>query len=210
MPTECKVCRCGCVRRRRLARALIWVGLVVAPVPPLLAQESDPDPNNAVTLFGGWLTDNNWEEASSPGVVEFRDSWLLGLAASRRISQFGKGLSLELEGQVVRHFGDQTHWEFNLPIIARWETFPWDNVIETSLAWGIGPSYASEKPAEEVAREGDSQRWLVYWLAELELGLPGQRDWTALMRLHHRSEAFGLIADEGGSNVLAVGVRRRF
>ncbi len=61
VPTECKVCRCGCVRRRRLARALIWVGLVVAPAPPLLAQESDPHPINAVTLFGGWLTNNNWE-----------------------------------------------------------------------------------------------------------------------------------------------------
>ncbi len=111
---------------------------------------------------------------------------------------------------MVRHFGDQTHWEFNLPIIARWETFPWDNVIDTSLAWGIGPSYASETPAAEVAREGESQRWLVYWLGELELGLPGQRGWTALVRVHHRSEAFGLIADEGGSNALTVGLRRRF
>ncbi len=206
MPTECKVCRCGCVRR--LARALVWIGLVAAPASPLLAQE--PDPRNAVTLFGGWLTDNDWEEVFIPGDAEFRDSWLLGLAGSRRFARLGEGLSFELEGQVVRHFGDQTHWEFNLPVIARWETLPWDNVIDTSVAFGIGPSYASETPAEEVAREGESRRWLVYWLAELELGLPGQRDWTALARIHHRSEAFGLIADEGGSNVLAVGLRRRY
>ncbi len=168
MPTECRVCTCGCVRRRWLARALIWVGLVAASAPPLLAQELDP--HNAVTLFGGWLTDNEWEEVFIPGEAEFRDSWLFGLAASRRIYRLGEGLSFEIEGQVVRHFGDQTHWEFNLPIIARWEAFPWDTVIDTSLAWGIGPSYASETPAAEVAREGESQRWLVYWLGELELG----------------------------------------
>ncbi len=48
----------------------------------------------------------------------------------------------------------QDHWEFNLPIVARWEAFPWDDVIDTSLAFGIGPSYASEIPKVEVANGG--------------------------------------------------------
>ena len=165
---------------------------------------------NALTLFGGRLTDNEWEEVFVPGEIEFQDSWLLGIAGSRRILHFGEGLSFEIEGQVVRHFDGQTHWEFNLPVIARWARFPWDDVIDTSVAWGIGPSYASEVPVLEVEREGSSEQWLVYWLAELELGLPGRHEWSAITRLHHRSEAFGLIADEGGSNVVTLGFRRSF
>ena len=70
------------VRWRRLARVLIWVGLVAAPASPLVAQE--PAPRNAVTLFGGWLTDNEWEEVFIPGEVEFRDSWLVGMLSHRK------------------------------------------------------------------------------------------------------------------------------
>ena len=109
----------------------------------------------------------------------------------------------------MRHFGDQDHWEFNLPLIARWEKFSWNDVIDTSVAFGLGPSYASETPKEEVAMDGDSQQWLVYWMFELELGLPGS-NWSGTFRLHHRSGAFGIVTDDGGSNVLAVGLKRHF
>ena len=61
----------------------------------------------------------------------------------------------------------------------------------------------------EVANEGDSQRRVVYWMVELELG-PPDKGWSGIFRLHHRSEAFGLIADEGGSNVLVIGLMQRF
>jgi hypothetical protein len=61
----------------------------------------------------------------------------------------------------------------------------------------------------EVANKGDSQRLLVYWMAEIEVG-PPDKDWSALIRLHHRSGAFGLIADEGGSNALVFGLKQRF
>jgi hypothetical protein len=30
------------------------------------------------------------------------------------------------------------------------------------------------------------------------------------MRLHHRSDGFGLVAEDGGSNALCAGVRYRF
>jgi hypothetical protein len=31
-----------------------------------------------------------------------------------------------------------------------------------------------------------------------------------ITRIHHRSDAFGLVADGGGSNALAVGLKWRF
>jgi hypothetical protein len=123
---------------------------------------------------------------------------------------FDGRLSCELEAQAGKYFGDQNHWEFNLPILGfRWHRFPWDDHLATGLAWGIGPSYATRVPEIELETNDDSNRWLVYWFAELTLG-PPTANWEVLMRLHHRSDAFGIVADDGGSNALCAGIRYRF
>lgn len=180
---------------------------------PLQASErSEPSRNsvlNSLTIFGGVMTDNEWEDIFTPNQIDFRDSGLIGIAVSRKIWDFKDTLSVEIEGQVVRYFGDQDNWEFNLPLVVRWHVFPWDKWLDTSFAFGIGPSYASEIPKEEIAREGSSERWLVYLLAELEFGVPSSL-WSGIFRLHHRSGAFGIVADDGGSNVLTAGIRRHF
>jgi hypothetical protein len=182
---------------------------IYRPVQTHINQPPDTDAAIAVSIFGGWMTDNNWEEVITPWNLEFRDTTLVGIAGSRRLWRYDNDISFEIEGQIVHHFGDQDHWEFNLPIIVRWETFPWNDAIDTSAAFGFGPSYASEIPKEEIAKDGDSQQWLVYWMFELAMGLP-ETDWRGIFRLHHRSGAFGIVAGEGGSNVLAVGLRRQF
>jgi len=69
--------------------------------------------------------------------------------------------------------------------------------------------YASEKPKVEVAKEGDSPRWLVYWMVEIGAG-PPDKDWNVMFRFHHRSEAYGLVANEGGSNAFVFGLKQRF
>lgn len=199
-------------------RTLLWSAMWAVPIGllhagPATAEDADASIKtraNAVTVFGGILTDNSFEDfLLEPWTATFEEAGLAGLAASRRLWRFRDWFSIEVEGQVVRNFGNQDHWEFNLPVAGRWEAFPWDDVIETSLAWGIGPSYASEVPNLEVIQEGSSQRWLVYWFAEVELGLP-DRAWSVIGRIHHRSEAFGIVADKGGSNALAIGLKWRF
>jgi hypothetical protein len=118
-------------------------------------------------------------------------------------------LSVEAEGQVGYNFGDQSHWEFNLAAGPRWHEFPWNETIATSVAFGLGLSLASETPEVEVELEGDSQKLLIYWSAELTLG-PPRSAWALLLRLHHRSAGFGLLADDGGMNAVALGVRYAF
>jgi hypothetical protein len=200
-------------RVRLLLHFVTWFGLVglVLPYTAIAGEGRDfiKDKPSAIAVFGGLVTNNNWEDALAPWDLEYRESFLTGLAISHRISRFDHRIDFEIEGQVVRHFGDQDHWEFNLPIVGRWKTFPWDEVVDTSLAFGIGPSYANEKPPAEVAIEGDSHRLLVYWMAEIEAG-PPDRDWRAVIRIHHRSGAFGLVADEGGSNAIVIGFKQRF
>lgn len=191
-----------------------WIGLTMAMVLPHPAaagesSASTEDKPNAIAVFGGLMTYSKWEETLLPWDTDYGDSTLVGLAASHDIGRFDHRLSFEIEGQVVRHFGDQDHWEFNLPIVGRWKAFSWDEVVDTSLAFGIGPSYASEIPEVEVINGGDSQRWLVYWMAEIEVG-PPDRGWSTIFRIHHRSGAFGVVADEGGSNALVIGFRQRF
>ncbi len=44
---------------------------------------------------------------------------------------------------------------------------------------------------------------------QLRTGPPGKGR-SVIFRLHHRSEAFGLVADEGGSNAMVIGLKQRF
>lgn len=166
---------------------------------------------HAATAFGGVMLDNVWEDVFlDPGGLVIEDSQLVGGALSTRLWRPVEGLDVEVEGQLVRHFGAQDHWEVNAPLaVARWSRFPWGETVFTSAAFGIGPSLASRVPGLEVANEGDSERVMVYWMIEVELGAPGS-DWSWVGRLHHRSPAYGLFGDDGGANALAVGVRRRF
>ena len=48
------------------------------------------------------------------------------------------------------------------------------------------------------------------WTAALGVALVLLVAWSVIARLHHRSTAYGVFADSGGSNFLALGIRRRF
>ncbi len=165
----------------------------------------------AVTGFVGQMLDNTWEQTFiEPHKLQFEGGGIVGAAASARLAEPLRGLTLEVEGQVVRHFGAQTHWEVNAPLaVARWSRFPWGERLATSAAFAIGPSFASETPRLEVRNQGESSRAMVYWMIEVEAGRPDS-DWSLVGRLHHRSTAYGTFGDDGGSNALALGLRRRF
>lgn len=162
------------------------------------------------TVYGARIsTQPGWEDIiiDAPG-TEFVDSYLLTAALSREYGQRKEGaLTFEAEGQVVKHFHDQTHWEFNaLPIVVRWNRFPWSQKLKSSAAFGIGLSYATELPPVEVQLEGESHQLLIYWMMELTAG-PVQSPWSVSLRLHHRSVAYGLMGDEGGMNAVGLGLR---
>jgi len=164
----------------------------------------------AVTLYGGRVTNDIWSKSLTPG-VEFADAYIIVGAFTWTAHRFFDGaLSLELEGQIGKYFGDQDNWEFNLPIVAgRWNKFPWNHHISTSFAFGIGPSYATRvPPLEEVINES-SQQWLIYWFGELTFG-PPKKNWSVALRLHHRSCGFGFVGDHGGLNILAAGIKYRW
>jgi len=166
-------------------------------------------PPNAVTFFAADLTGNQWEDILTPTDVQFRDTYLAGAGLSHRLTTFFNKLDIELLGQTALHFGHAHQWEFDAALVARWTYFPWNDLVRTSFAFGVGPSYETQVPPEEETLHGHSGQWLGFWVAELTVGPPDSL-WSGVVRLHHRSTAFGLFGKHGGSNWLAVGIRREF
>lgn len=106
-------------------------------------------PDWSATAFGGVLLDNDFQELVNPGAIDADESGLFGVAIARKIAEPIGGLDIELEAQLVRHFGGQDHWEIAAPVIARWTEFPWDETVDSSIAFGLGVSFTSEEPVIE-------------------------------------------------------------
>ncbi len=78
----------------------------------------------ALNIYAGRLTSNHWEEFfHNTEELDFKRSYLSAIALARRIGTYRDKTSFEIEGQVVKHFNVQTHWELNVLGTARWEAF---------------------------------------------------------------------------------------
>lgn len=172
-----------------------------------IAFAGDAVADDQASVFAGRMVSDGWEDVFlSPGHLDWRNSGLLGLAYGRDW-QVTPRLSFGLEGQVVGHFGEQQHAEFNLPLFIRYAPDGFGPL--ESAAFGMGPSLATEVPEIEVDTKGGSERLLLYWAIELEFASP--RPGTSIYgRLHHRSNGWGRIAEQGGSNAIVMGLRRRW
>ncbi len=189
---------------------IIAVIMVIALMPAFTGKAMAAD-DFALTVYGGRMTDGDFGDALT-GQADFIDAYVVVGALSWTFARyFEDALSFELEGQVGKWWGDQHNLEFNLPLAIRWSKFPWNHYVSTSLAYGLGPSYATKEPAAEIDEHDSTKKFLVYWFGEIAFG-PPDSNWAGVFRIHHRSGAFGLIADrgEGGSNTLAVGLKFRF
>jgi len=143
--------------------------------------------------------------------AEYKDSYLVDLALSRRFASYKKYLDFEAEGQVAKHFGDQDHWEFVALVVVRWLPFPWDRYVDTSFAVGDGLSYASETPKLEDDKYDDTSQLLNYLMFEFAFSLPRIPSWSFVVRIHHRSGILGFYNDvKGASNALGFGIKYSF
>ncbi len=160
------------------------------------------------------MTDNDVAELVNPWQIRLLRSGLIGGAVNRRFGPVFEtrhgGYRFEFEAQIVRHFGEQDNWEFNVPVGVR--LTPGRRVLGIdSIAFLVGPSLASEPPAVEVRRgRGRAERGLIYFHLEIERALRSVNNTRVFMRIHHRSGGYGAIAEGVGSNALVIGLRRDF
>lgn len=175
-----------------------------------------------LTVYGSqWVNADFLEipERAFTGGLTGEDAYFVGAALSRVLvpafsiplpgTDFAfHGNRIELEGQVLRHFGEQSHWEGTIALMFRTGQIPLFGGLSVNLAFGEGLSYASERPRLEGSFRVEPTRFLNYLAFEAEFShssLPGV---YFVPRIHHRSGIFGLIAErESGSNFIGAGIR---
>ena len=176
---------------------------------------------HATTYAGQWANADLLAipERTVTGALTFENSYVVGGALSRvLVPSFSiplpgtdraiLGNRIELEGQILRHFGEQRHWEGTFALMFRTGQIPLFRGLRVNLGFGEGLSYASEPPALEGSFRVEPSRFLNYLAVEAEFShasLPGV---YVVPRIHHRSGVFRLIAPRtSGSNFVGLGLR---
>ena len=171
------------------------------------------EPLWAVTAFYGRGLDTVFSDSLfsmfNPAENEER---IVAVTLRRQVGAFTDHVTFEVEGMYGYHYGEQQYHEFSAAVYARWMTFPWNDYVLTSLAAGLGPSFTDVTPELEKRQHGQSDvQWLNQFNVEVTGGLPKYPDWQLLVRLQHRSGAFGAINGvTDASNFWTLGVLKRF
>lgn len=205
-PTEEKASR---MKTALWAATLLCTPLILCADPAGAGPEHQGSGTWSAGVFAGNMTNNRANDLLRPGQYDFADNHFAGavLAYDRRIGR--SQWSLGAEVQVNLHFGDQEFLEVVLPVTIRHHPeFSFLPALE-SLGVGLGLSHTTKVPELEVAVRGDSARTLVYWFAESAFSVGDAGD-EVFIRVHHRSDAFGLLNPDSGSNAFAFGWRRPF
>jgi hypothetical protein len=189
------------------------------------AKPHDRGGPNSVAVFGGWATDTDFTQIIyAPWTVNFVDIQLIGAAYSRRlgtiaelfgdpgIGSLANDLTIETEVGASGRFGDAAWGELWVSLYLRYDGFPWNDRIYTTLALNTGWSILNETSDFERERsEGNTSLVLHDFSPELTFADPRNKDLELVLRLQHRSGIFGLVDGvEEGSTYISTGVRLRF
>lgn len=169
-----------------------------------------------------FITSNNVEDFTN---VRFRrDRGPAGgevyqLTLARRLGEFhwklGNSmytpqLELPLSLRIVDENGRSPFLDYSASVVVRWVDFPWNEVVKTSFAMGLGLSYSEEIYLMDIQRHPNKYRSHLKfnWLIQLTFALPERPEHELMLFLSHHS--WGRIFDRGGVNSLGFGYRRDF
>jgi len=149
------------------------------------------------------------------GNARFAKQYLVALTASKTLWRAESlPLSFELDGMLGHQSGIATLQEIGIAPVARWEGFPWNEAMHTSLRLApLGISYTTTiSPLERGPVTGKGSRTLNLLLIELGFSLPAASAEEVFVRLHHRCTIYNLLNNYGanGEDFLAFGYRHRF
>jgi len=123
---------------------------------------------------------------------------------------FTPQLEVPLVLGIVNENGRSPYLDYNIGITFRWNNFPWNETIYTTLESGVGLSYTERViRIEEIRHAGRPRSHLkFYWPITLSLANPKYPQHQLTFFLHHQSG--GHVFDRGGSNHLGIGYRYLF
>ena len=196
---------------------------LIASAALLLAASCAAAPERAVSAYAGRYTDASLpEEIALLQPLRLEGATQLAAAYSEVFAVPSHRFRWEWEVNAVHWTGQQDHQELAGLALFRWQSLPWDEWVDTSFAMGNGLSWATEEPRLEEAFHPDtgSTRLLYHIVLEAEFARPRARGprashwldpWATFLRVHHRSGIFGTFDGvDGGSNVIALGLRYRW
>lgn len=204
---------------RAIATAIILVCTFVLMSVPAWSQSDTPsaDPKWGLLLFGGQMSKYAFGRTLNPSVSSNRlEIYFTGAALSRQLYS-NPYISIEAEAGAGYQFSNTTSGN-NTPqvwgaLYLRYKYFPWNKFVYTTVALNTGLNYSFKQSAFETNEDRDdgTSNLLHYLAPEITFSLPERRDWELVFRLHHRSGIYGALGcDTCGSNMVTVGVRKRF
>jgi hypothetical protein len=191
-------------------------------------------PANSFMVYGGWGTDTNFTQTVyAPWSVNFVDLQFVGATVSTRLGtvgdlaesvgqdlgSIGEDFTLEAELGGGYRFGDEKMGEFWTALYLRYDGFPWNDMVYTTIAANLGLSILTKESDFERSRdadpdegdEGNASQVLHFFSPEITVADPDNKNLELVLRLHHRSGVFGLIDGiTSGSTFITTGVRVRF
>ncbi len=120
-------------------------------------------------------------------------------------------VQIALDTTVRTGSNEPTIYELDPYIGFRWANFPWNNYLTMSFEAGEGISYATSVPAIESHDNDNTKRLLNFMMLEATFAAPKYPRLQLVVRIHHRSGAYGLYhAGNTGSNDIGLGIRYLF
>jgi hypothetical protein len=192
----------------------VMSGLLVCLCSVVPCQAGAMGGDDAVTFLVGRGTDTDFTDIiTEPWTTHFVDLTMLGLTASHRLGALGEDISVEAEAGGAYRFGDDENLgEFWGALYFRYDGFPWNDTLYTTVAINTGLSLLTETSEFERSRSNDgTSQVLHYFSPEITFADPDNKNVELVLRLQHRSGIFGLIDGvSSGSTFVTTGLRFRF
>src|ERR1700694_961282 len=171
------------------------------------------DPLWSVFIFGGTTAEANTFVGlmAEPWSGSYGRNDFIGGAVSRRIGRVRDHFIFEVEvgaGERFKHFSSPEGW---VALYLRFDWFPWNNFVYTTVAINTGLDYVQKVSPVELdsclGRGNPNCSNLLHYLGpEITFASPDNPNSEIVIRWHHRSGIFGLMSDTwGGSNILPAG-----
>jgi hypothetical protein len=216
-----------------LSAALPTAGLAQTNAFPSSPQAPPVPPESAVTrptrdrpwsfAFGvGVISDNTLADYLEPSFDKLHGpggGLTYNFTVARRLHEFdwrvGKiHLRPRLELPVMLTLVDENSGRFipdlNVGVVLRWQDFPWNRFVRTTLSAGPGLSYAYHLWSAEAQRHpGEDRSQWKFWLPiEFTVALPRYPHHQFMLFIDHQSG--GTLFDRGGVDAWGLGCRFEF
>jgi len=140
---------------------------------------------------------------------------IVGATAGRRVATVFEVIDIEAEIGAAKRLGNMEEGEFWGAMYVRYTDFPWNKHIFTTLGLSTGLNYATGISEFEKEMSGlnppAGTHIQHYFSPELTFALPDHKESQLVVRLHHRSGAYGVISGAlSGATYITAGIRSWF